>query len=239
MNLNINDFSGPLDLLLHMVKRHQMDIYDIDIKIIIDEYIDFINSLDRHDLDSKSEYLIMASELIHLKSKTLLGFDDEEDDCEGYEINSEEDLKNRIIEFEKYQNISNDFRLLEANRQEYYTKVPESLREYYEDNQKINGNVELDDLLEAFKSLQERLEYKKPRETKIARKELSIREKTNYIKSILKEKSKVEFTELFESATKEELVVTLLSILEMGKKNEVFLSQDKNFSTIFVEVRDE
>lgn len=239
MNLNINDFSGPFDLLLHMVKRHQMDIYEIDIKIIIDEYIDFINSLDRHDLDSKSEYLIMASELIHLKSKMLLGFDDEEDESDGYEINSEEELRTRIIEFEKYQNISNDFRLLESNRQEYYTKVPESLREYCDENQKLNGDVELSDLLEAFKNLQERLEYKKPKDTRIVHKELSIKDKTNYIKGILKEKSKVEFTELFENATKEELVITLLSILEMSKKNEVFLSQNKNFSTIFVEVRNE
>ncbi len=239
MNLNINDFSGPFDLLLHMVKRHQMDIYEIDIKMIIDEYIDFINSLDRHDLDSKSEYLIMASELIHLKSKMLLGFDDEEDERDGYEINSEEELRLRIIEFEKYQNISNDFRLLESNRQEYYTKVPESLREYCDENQKLNGDIELSDLIEAFKNLQERLEYKKPRDTRIAHKELSVKDKTNYIKGILKEKSKVEFTELFESATKEELVITLLSILEMSKKNEVFLSQRKNFSTIFVEVRNE
>ena len=96
MNFNINDFSGPLDVLLHMVKKHEMDIYEIDLKIIIDEYIDFINSLDKNDLDSKSEYLIMASELIHLKSKLLLGFDDEEDD-ENYEINSEEELRNRLI----------------------------------------------------------------------------------------------------------------------------------------------
>ncbi len=239
MNLNINDFSGPLDLLLHMVKKHQMDIYEIDIKMIIDEYIEFINSLDRQDLDSKSEYLTMASELIHLKSKMLLGFDDEEDDADVYEINSEEDLRNRIIEFAKYQNISNDFRLLETNRQEYYTKVPESLKEYYDENAKISGNVDLEDLLEAFRNLQERLEYKTPKNTKIARKELSIKDKTNYIKSILKEKSKVEFTELFDNASKEELVVTLLSILEMCKKSEVFLSQSKNFSTIFVEARNE
>ena len=91
MNLNINDYSGPLDVLLHMVKKHEMDIYDIDIKLIIDEYLTFISSVESTDLDSKSEYLIMASELIHLKSKLLLGFDDEEDD-ENYEINSEEDL---------------------------------------------------------------------------------------------------------------------------------------------------
>jgi segregation and condensation protein A len=99
MNFNINDFSGPLDLLLHMIKKHEFDIYEVDLKIIIDEYIDFINNTDKNDLDKMSEYLIMASELIHLKSKILLGFDDEEDD-NNYEINSEDDLRKRLIEFE-------------------------------------------------------------------------------------------------------------------------------------------
>ena len=60
MNFNIKDFTGPLDLLLHMVKKHELDIYEIDLKIIIDEYINFINSLDKNDLDNKSEYLVMA-----------------------------------------------------------------------------------------------------------------------------------------------------------------------------------
>lgn len=235
MNFNINDFSGPLDVLLHMVKKHQMDIYEIDLKIIIDEYITFINSLEKHDLDTKSEYLIMASELIHLKSKLLLGFDDEEDD-DAYEINSEEDLRNRIIEFEKYQNISEDFRILEMNRQDYFTKVPESLKDYKKEDSKLSLGIDLEDLLDAFLELQKRNEYKKPVATKIARKELSIKDKTNYIKSILDIKNKVEFTELFESFSREELVITLLSILELSKNKEVTLSQDKNFSKIYIEV---
>lgn len=237
MNLNINDFSGPLDLLLHMVKKHQMDIYDIDIHLIIDEYINFINSLDRNDLDSKSEYLIMASELIHLKSKLLLGFDDEEND-EVYEINSEEDLKNRIIEFEKYQNISNDFRELESNRQDYFTKLPESLKEFSKD-EVLSDEIDIKDLVNALLDMQKRFEYKKPKTTKITKKEMSIKEKMIFIKDILKEKKKVEFTELICDISKEELVVTLLSVLEMSKNKEIFLSQKQNFSKIFIEVTNE
>ena len=238
MNLNINDFQGPLDLLLHMVKKHEMDIYEIDLKIIIDEYIDFINSLDRNDLDSKSEYLIMASELIHLKSKLLLGFDDEEND-ENYEINSEEDLRNRIIEFERYQNISNDFRKLEINRQGYFTKTPESLKEYAPQDKVINSSMDIKCLIDAFLEMQRRSEYKKPTNTKIARKELSVKDKTKYIRDILKIQKKVEFMDLFNEFNKEELVVTLLSILEMSKNKEVTLSQNKNFSKIFIEVINE
>lgn len=238
MNFNINNFEGPLDLLLHMVKKHEMDIYEIDLKIIIDEYIDFINSLDRNDLDNKSEYLIMASELIHLKSKLLLGFDDEEDD-DTYEINSEEDLRNRIIEFERYQNISNDFRELEMKRQDYYTKVPESLKEYAPEENVLGPGMDIKFLIEAFLEMQKRNEYKKPTNTKIARKELSVKDKTNFIRDLLKVHKRVEFSNLFSEYSREELVVTLLSILEMSKNKEVLLSQDKNFSKIFIEVTHE
>lgn len=238
MNLNINDFSGPFDVLLHMIKKHEMDIYEIDIKIIIDEYISFINSLEKEDLDSKSEYLIMASELIHLKSKLLLGFDDEEDDSE-FEINSEEELKNRLIEYEKYQSISDSFKDLETNRQDYFTKIPESLSEYSDGRKLSNDGVSIQTLIEAFLDIQKRMEYKKPKNTKIAHKEKSVKEKVSYIKNILKENSKVEFTSLFEEYTKEELVVTLLSLLEMTKNHEVTLKQSKNFSKIYVEVYNE
>ncbi|MBR4230655.1 MAG: segregation/condensation protein A [Bacilli bacterium] len=236
MNFNINDFSGPLDLLLHMIKKHEFDIYEVDLKIIIDEYIDFINNTDKNDLDKMSEYLIMASELIHLKSKILLGFDDEEDD-NNYEINSEDDLRKRLIEFEKYQMVSSELRDLETNRHGYFTKIPENIREYISEDTTSRLDVDLKDLIKAFLEMQKRADYKKPLNTKIAKKELSIKDKTDYIRNILSNKSKVEFTDLFNEFNKEELVVTLLSLLEMSKNNEVSLSQSRNFSKIFIEVK--
>ena len=212
MNLNIKDFSGPLDLLLHMVKKHEMDIYEIDIKLIIDEYVNFIDSLEHSDLEGKSEYLIMAAELIHLKSKLLLGFDEEEND-DNYEINTEEDLRNRLIEFEKYQSVSSDFRILEENRLDYFTKVPENLNEYVTEK-KLEGNMDVKLLIGAFMDLQKRIDYKKPRKTKITKKELSVKDKMNYIKDILNIENRIEFGALFSDYSKEELVVTLLSVLE-------------------------
>ena len=100
MNVEINDFSGPLDLLLHLIKSNKMDIYDINIELITREYIDYINNNKDLTIDACSEYLVMASELIHLKSKLLLNKNDEEEDAE-YEINTEDDLRNRLIEYEK------------------------------------------------------------------------------------------------------------------------------------------
>ncbi len=235
MELNINDFNGPLDLLLHMVKKHQMNIYDIDIKIIIDEYIAFIDSLERTDLDSKSEYLIMAAELIHLKSKLLLGYDEDEND-DNYEIQSEEDLKNRILEFEKYQNVSDKFRNLENNRQDFFTKVPENIRNLVEDDEPISEEgMNIKYLVEAYLEMNQRLEYQKPRVTTVTKKEISVKDRINYIRNILQKEAKVEFSSLIQEYSKEELVVTFLSILEMSKNHEVILSQDKIFSKIYIE----
>ena len=238
MNIKINDFDGPLDLLWHLIKAHKMDIYDINIEKITKEYLSFINEHKELTIDGASEYLVMASELIHLKSKIILGFDEEEDD-DNYEINSEEDLRNRLIEYEKYQTITNDFRELEKNRQDYFTKVPESLKEYANNETYLSNDVSLEDLVNAMLEISERLEYKKPRNTKIARKEISVKDKINYIKEILSREKKVEFTRLFNECTKEEIVVTFLSILEMSKDNLITLSQNKNFSKIYVEVYNE
>ena len=100
MNIKINDFDGPLDLLWHLIKAHKMDIYDINIEKITKEYLSYINEHEELTIDGASEYLVMASELIHLKSKLLLNKNDEEEDAE-YKINTEDDLRNRLIEYEK------------------------------------------------------------------------------------------------------------------------------------------
>ena len=165
---------------------------------------------DRHTL---SKWIKQNHIDIHLKSKILLGFDDEEDD-ENYEINSEDDLRKRLIEFEKYQMVSNELRDLETNRQDYFTKIPENIHEYIPEDQLSHLDVDLKDLVKAFLEMQKRADYKKPLNTKIAKRELSIKDKTNYIRNILSKKSKVEFTDLFSEFNKEELVVTLLSILD-------------------------
>ena len=100
---SINDFEGPLDLLLHLVKTSKMNIYEIDIKIIIDEYLKFIEEEKNKNIDIASSYLVMASELVHLKSKMLVHEEEKDEISEDeFSIESEEDLKRKIIEYEKY-----------------------------------------------------------------------------------------------------------------------------------------
>ena len=100
-NFTTTDFEGPLDLLLHLVKESKMDIYEINIHDIINQYLDFIHSLEEKNIDIASEYLVMAAELIHLKSKLLVNRNEEENEEDEFSFNSEEDLKNKLIEYEK------------------------------------------------------------------------------------------------------------------------------------------
>ena len=236
-NIMINDFEGPLDLLLHLVKTSKMDIYEVSMSYIIEEYLKYINTMQELNIDVASEYLVMAAELIHLKSKMLINIDDEESsDDDEYSISSEDELKERLINYEKYKNSTDSFRRLEENRKEYLTRSPENIMEYAK-NESYSMELSLDDLISAFLEYKKRLENEKPIETKITKKELSVKDRISYIRNILKEKKKIEFTELFESFSKEYVVVTFLSILNMSKNNEIMLSQKDNFSPILIEMR--
>ena len=235
MNLSINDFEGPLDLLLHLVRTAKMDIYTIDTKYIIDEYLKFINTLDKNDLDNASEYLVMASELIHLKSRLLLNLGSDEEEENEYAINSEKKKKNKLLEYERYQSITNTFKELEEKRGEYFTKVPENLRDYIDKKQELDGNMDPDLLKLALIELQKRMNYQKPLNTRITRREISVEERKTYIRDILNVRKKINFLDLFEDYSKDMIVATFLSILDMCKNKEVALSQKANFGDILIE----
>ncbi len=235
MNLQINDFEGPLDLLLHLVRTAKMDIYEIDTTYIIDQYLEFINSLDKNDLDNASEYLVMAAELIHLKSRVLLNLDNETDEDSTYTINSEEDLKNKLLEYERYKNVTTLFKELEENRSEYYTKVPESIREYMDEEQDSFERQDPDILANILLELQKRLTYQKPLNTKIMHREISVEERTTYVRDFLDHRQKAKFWDFFEDYSKEVVVATFLAILNMCKNQEIVLKQPKNFADILIE----
>ena len=232
-NILIGDFEGPLDLLLHLIKKSKMEIFDIEISKITEEYIKYINSMKELNLDIASEYLVMASELIESKSKKLLPIKEEKEDEE--DINPEEELKRRLIEYKKYKESTEVFRNLEEKRSYYYTKSPENMKKYSLEKLENDGNVSLFDLLDAFQKLLERREASKPRNTKIARKEMSVKERVVKIRDILRVKKKVSFIELFDDFSKPYVVVTFLSVLEMVKGREINIKQDNNFGDIYLE----
>lgn len=232
-NFVINDFEGPLDLLLHLIKTSKMDIYDIKIEEITAQYLDFINRMNELNLDVASEYLVMASELTLIKSKMLLPRQDEEEE----EEDPRENLVNRLIEYQRYKDMIDEFKSLERDRKDIFTKDPMNLYEY-SDPIKNDGDITLDNLVEALNKFLQRKEDEKPLETKIARKEILVTDRTNEIRTLLKKKKKVSFFDLFEVRTKEYVVVTFLSILEMAKKGEITIVQENNFNNITVNIKE-
>ena len=233
-NLLIGDFEGPLDLLLHLIKKSKMEIFDVEISDITNKYLEYIEKMNSLNLDVASEYLIMAAELIEIKSRKLLPYTEEKDN-EVEEENLEEELKRRLVEYKKYKESTEVFRNLEENRSFYYTKSPEILKNYFLEKMQNDGSVGVKDLLEAFQKLLERQQFNKPVNTKIARKELSVKERVVKIRDILREKKRVNFIELFDDFSKPYVVVTFLSVLEMAKNKEITIKQDNNFSDIYLE----
>lgn len=215
-----------------------MDIYDINIESITKQYLDFIDASIDLSVDDKSEYLVMAAELIHLKSKILLNKNDEAEEAdEAYELNSEEDLRNKLLEYEKVKELTTTFHDLEDKRSNFFTKLPSDLKEYRTEDTSLDPEIDLDDLINAFELFLERQKLNKPLNTKITKRELSVTDRTRQIRHILKEKGKVEFTSLFEELTKPYVIVTFLSVLEMSKNNELVITQDKTFGSITLEKR--
>lgn len=237
-NFCINDFEGPLDLLLHLIRTSKMDIYDINVESITRQYLDFINESKEMSVDVASEYLVMAAELIHLKSKLLIKKDDTEDEEESeYEINSEEDLRNKLLEYEKVKELTSSFQELEDKRGEFFTKLPSDLSEYKTEDTSLDPEIGLDDLVNAFELFLARQKLNKPLNTRITKREISVADRSRQIKNVLREKGKCEFTSLFESLTKSYVVVTFLSVLEMSKNDEILITQEKNFGSIMLEMK--
>lgn len=231
---HINDFEGPLDLLLHLIKVNKMDIYDINISEITEQYVSFINVMKETEIDIAGDYLLMASELVHIKSNNLINSDEEED--EDFEISTKEELTKRLLEYQAIKDLTSSFQELSEKRSEIYTKLPSDLSDYKE-KVDLSNQGSLDDLINAFQLFLERQKHMKPLNTKITRKEYSVEERIGSIRNILKEKKSVHFFELFDNLTKSYVVVTFLSVLEMTKNNEIKLIQENIFSPLVIEMK--
>lgn len=230
--VNINEFEGPLDLLLHLIKKSNISINEISIDEITKQYLEYINKMEELNLDIASEYLVMAAELIEIKSSSLLPRQEIEED--EFEEDPKEKLIKRLLEYEQYKNLTGTFKELEEYRKEIYTKEPDNMLEYKDSNDNIDYGVDLNDLIEAFSKFLKEKELDKPLATKVSTKEYSVGKRSFEIRNILKKKKKIEFSELFDICTKEYVVVTFLAILAMSRKQEIDIEQESNFKNIII-----
>ena len=234
--VTIDNFDGPLDLLLHLIKEQDIDIYDIKIEDITKQYLDYIRHMKELNLEIASEYLVMASELIEMKSKMLLPKKKEKED-DDYEEDPRELLIERLLAYKRYKEVTSEFKDLELTRKMVFTREPDNLNRYVKEDEN-SAELGVADLIDAFNNLLKRKELDRPIATKITKKELSVTEKVNKIKNILRNKKKINFEDIFEVSTKEEVIISFLSVLEMVKKDEILLTQEGNFKNIVISLKE-
>ena len=170
MNYKIESqqFEGPLDLLLHLIKQSNIDIKDISIEEITTQYLEYINIMENLNLNIASEYLVLAAELMEIKSSSLLPGQEQTND--EFEEDPKEQLIAKLLEYERYKNITEDLKKLEEYRSEIYTKEPNNLLEYNDEINNIDYGIELEDLVLAFSKFINEKELNKPLNTKITNK---------------------------------------------------------------------
>lgn len=224
--VSLDVYSGPLDFLYSLIKKHKIDIYDVPIFDITNQYINFIKENKNMDLEAVSDFLLMAANLLEIKSKFLLYQKKEEEIQEDPRA----DLVEKLIVYKKYKNASDYLSEKWNNSEVFYTRKKEEF--YTKEEFKLN-KFSLDIMIDyVFTIIQEKQKnddlipktYKKPT--------ISIEEKLVYIKEYLEKKEKIEFEELIKTGLKEEVIITFLCILELAKTNEISIEQENFYSNV-------
>ncbi len=236
--LKLDNFEGPLDLLVHLIEKNKMDIYDVKLIDITDQYLEYINEMERQNLDVTSEFLVIASTLVYLKSKELLP---KEVDNEA-EL-TEEELLHRIIEYKRYKDISMKFKEMYLENNKRFFKLPDKV---ILPKQMIDRQYESSKLFEHYKRLLENQEVKMNKNVenieKIAiRDTYTVTSKVKEIFKVLSKKPRFVFGKLFSVKTKpkEEVITAFTGVLELTRKDKVTTSQEKLFGDIIVEKKTE
>ncbi|MBC1398234.1 segregation/condensation protein A [Listeria fleischmannii] len=242
MKFKVDAFEGPLDLLLHLIGKLEVDIYDIPVAEITEQYMEYIHTMQFLELDVASEYLVMAATLLAIKSKMLLPKQELEEDFEDFnpELDPRDELIERLMEYKRYKEAAKDLKDKENERSFYFSKAPMDLGEFGDGEMSTDVDVTLNDMLGAFNKLLRRQKLNKPLHTRITTQEISIDERmTEVLNKVSAVKGKMKFDDLFEEQTKEQLVVTFLAILELMKRKLISVEQSGSFEDLYVEGRGE
>lgn len=235
----LKTFEGPLDLLLHLIEKAKVDIYDIPISDITDQYMAYLDDMKELDLEIASDFLVMASTLLEIKSKMLLPAKnkiDEDRQMEMEEIDPRMELIRRLVEYKKYKKVAEEFKLQEINQNKVFYKPKEELAYSKEEDIELE-NLSLDELVKVLnKVLSKKNKTVKPIDIdEIQREEVTLEECINKIKDELSEKDKILFSGLFnENSTRTEIIGMFLSILELIKAKYLKVRQENNFSDIVI-----
>ncbi len=232
--IKINNFEGPLDLLCHLIDKNKMNIYDINLSEITDQYIQYLREQEQLNLEIASEFVIMASTLLFLKSKKLLPKQEEEDE----EI-TEEELIRRIIEYKKFKEISKTFR---EHYNIYSNRAFKGIEEIELPKKKLELNYESNLIPKLYKKLIERSVVKLNKNAKNIEKiaiveNYSVTSKVKQMFKILVKQKRFVFNQLFsiKKHNKQEVVTAFSGLLEMSRRSKVETQQKELFGDITVE----
>lgn len=244
LSVKLEAFEGPLDLLLHLIEKNKIDIYDIPIAEITDQYLDYIRQMQTEDMNVMSEFLVMAATLIDIKCRMLLPKEVNE---EGEEEDPRAELVQKLLEYKMYKYMSLELRdrQVDAAHNLYREQsLPEEVAAYRQplDYGELIGDMTLNRLHEIFKSVVRRQEDKtdpiRSRFGKIEKEEIDMELKTLYVEAYVREHRTFSFRNLLEKQhSREELIVTFLIILEMMKTGKITITQENIFDDIMITVQ--
>lgn len=235
--VTLESFEGPLDLLLNLINKAEIDIYDIPIHTITSQYMEYIYASKKLNLEVASEFLVMASTLLEIKSKMLLPKEKIVLDGEEYEIDPREELVNRILEYRRFKEASERLKSFRTEKSKTYYKPKEDLS-IYEDGIIDFNEFDLDSLVETFNRLLEErgIEKEEIDIEKLDRQEYTIMSCVSNILERLKHKSKIKFSDLIEKDSElNEIITYFLSLLELVKNKNIIVRQDRQFAELIIE----
>lgn len=241
LNIKIENFEGPFDLLLHLIKKSEMDIYDIQIHEITNQYLQYINQMKEMDLEVTSEFILIAANLLEIKSRMLLPNYTEDETAADKEVDPRKELVSKLIEYKKYKAIAEILRKKEEEFGVVFTKKPEIIIDNSRNEEiDILSDITMLELYNLFNELMNRY-YSKTNNGNTLQKEIpidsyKIEDKMEFLRQNLKQGKTVIFTDiLITCESKMEKVVTFLALLELIKLKSVRVLQEKNFTDIYVE----
>lgn len=229
--IKLQIFEGPLDLLLHLIKQNQVDIYDIPIALITEQYLEYLELMTQFNLDFASEFLVMAATLTEIKSRMLLPvIPDPEEQIIQPMVDPREELVQKLIEYQKFKEATQELRKKEAYQAEIFTRREDGA----EAEKDIFLDISIFDLLGAFRQL---LKEKAPEQVhEITRDEILLTNKINHIlEQLEKNNGKLSFFSLADQIyNKLELIVTFLALLELAHLRLIKLRQAQPFGQIWI-----
>ncbi|ENH97382.1 segregation and condensation protein A [Gracilibacillus halophilus YIM-C55.5] len=231
--VKLDTFEGPLDLLLHLINKYEIDIYDIPVAEITSQYMAYIHTMQQLELNIASEYLVMAATLLEMKSKLLLPHQEVEWE-EEYEEDPREELMRRLIEYRKYKEAAHQLKERELEQNQVHTRSPIP---FEDTNQaKVPENeANIYDMLDAINRIMERKKWNRPLETSVQRTEIPIEQRMDDIMDeVLAKPEGVSFYQLFPQPTRSYMVATFVAILELMKQRKIQCIQAYHFDDLMV-----